>query len=192
MLGVGPGEHHYRQLVPARFFPNAQQYVAAVQMGELEIEQHEVGPRHALMRPFAPEKREGFDAVRHHPETVLYFGTPQPAPGQLHIGGIVFDEQDVDRGRAAHHGAQLRCAAGPGSRGAADSVRTPRPRLGATARRRSEASASAASGAVVTAQPRRASERAIASRIAGLSSTISTDHFFIGLVMSVLGGYFTT
>ena len=50
--------------------------------------------------------------------------------------------------------------------------------------RRSDASASAASAAVVTAQPRRVNDRAIASRIAGLSSTISTEHVFIGIAMS--------
>ena len=50
--------------------------------------------------------------------------------------------------------------------------------------RRSAVSASAASAAVVTAQPRRASDRAIASRIAALSSTISTEPVFIGIAMS--------
>ena len=58
--------------------------------------------------------------------------------------------------------------------------------------RRSDASASAASATVVTAQPRRANERAIASRIAGLSSTISADHLVMGTVIRVSVGYLDT
>src|SRR5207253_10139517 len=44
MLGIGPGEHHHRQLVPARLLADAQQHVAAVQVWELQVEQDEVRP----------------------------------------------------------------------------------------------------------------------------------------------------
>src|SRR5256885_12307753 len=81
----------------------------------------EVGPRHTVMRALAPQECERVEAVRHDPESVLDLAASQPAPRQLHVGGIVFDQQDVDGGRAAH-GAQLKPAAPADSRGAADSA----------------------------------------------------------------------
>src|SRR2546422_376878 len=63
VLGIGCGEDHDRQGLPARLLPNPHQDVPAVQGGESQIQQDEVGPGHSTVPPFAPQKRERLHTI---------------------------------------------------------------------------------------------------------------------------------
>src|SRR4029077_3566144 len=80
---------------------------------ELQIQQDEVGPRYAAVRPLAPQKRERVYTIAHDPDAVLQLGSLQRASGQLYVARVVLDEEDVDRCRAADHGGHFKDSARP-------------------------------------------------------------------------------
>src|SRR6266702_3200937 len=116
VLGIRCREDHDRDPLPARLLADPHEDIAAVEFGQSQVQEDQVGPGHAPVRPLPSQERKRLHTIPHDPDAVLQLGALQGAPGQLDVARVVFDEQDVDRCRAPDHGADLKGVDRPNSR----------------------------------------------------------------------------
>src|SRR5213076_3269264 len=63
VLGIRCGEDDDRKPLPARLFANSHEDVAAVEVGQSQIQQDQVGSWYPAVRLLAPQKRERLDTI---------------------------------------------------------------------------------------------------------------------------------
>src|ERR1700684_1548235 len=73
------------------------QHLAAIHLGQIQIEQDEVGTRCVGMDPFMPQKSHGFETVRSDVQTNKTVCLAKRFLRQAHIAWTVFDQEDLYR-----------------------------------------------------------------------------------------------
>ena len=94
------------------------EHLAAVDAGQVEVEQHEVGPRRGSEVALLVEELERLDAVaRDVQPRPRVRGLLERLLRQPDVGGVVLDEQDVDETAVGHAGSVKRNTVPPSSLG---------------------------------------------------------------------------
>src|SRR5215213_3046790 len=100
LLGPRRREHHDRDAPEVRVGLDLGQYLAAVLLGQVQVEQDQVRMRGLSVLPLAPQERQRLDTVRDHAQVVVDPGVVERLAGQVDVGGTVLHEQDLDRRNA--------------------------------------------------------------------------------------------
>ncbi len=103
------------------------QHLAAVLARQVEVEQHEVGPRGGGVLVLAAQEPQRRLAVAHDVQLVCHLDLAHGLTGQAHVAGRVLDEEDADGAGRDHAGRVTWKRVPPPSRGCAQI----RPRLAA-------------------------------------------------------------
>lgn len=111
-LRRGSGEHHDRDTREIRVGLHLLQQLAAVVLGQIQIQQDEVRSRRALEPTALVEKVEPFFTVVRDVQSILKLVVLQCLPRNEFVSRVVFDEQDLDCSAGGCHWRVPSSAAG--------------------------------------------------------------------------------
>src|SRR5439155_21073263 len=94
VLGRGRGEDDDRDLLELLVFLDLPEQVAPVPLGQVEIQEDDVGSRTCGVCPFAVEEGRRLQAIRNDVQIVANLAFAQSLSRQPHVAGIVLYEEN--------------------------------------------------------------------------------------------------